>query len=183
MWSSLKRIKFEFNLTNFPRSCWALRGSISNVLLSRPFHHFPSGSCSGKLYRDGSKRLWNCCMIPFMWHASARAMQTIYELLSTGVVKSRTVEPQVPHLDVDVRYDKSETSFVVSHAHLAESCLRCTTACDEWQIAVGRHAHWWFLVAFTVITCDIASPNDHDSCDCRTCSGWCANNWWSCHNS
>jgi hypothetical protein len=55
---------------------------------------------------------WNCCMIPFMWHASARAMQTIYELLSTGVVKSRTVEPQVPHLDVDVRYDKSETSGI-----------------------------------------------------------------------
>ena len=39
-------------------------------------------------------------------------MQTIYELLSTGVVKSRTVEPQVPHLDVDVRYDKSETSGI-----------------------------------------------------------------------
>ena len=92
----------------------------------------------------------------------------------------------LPEVHIKLRYMKAWhvglsgplICFVANHAHslLAESCLRCTTACDGWKSSSWSSCR---LMVSRCIHCDhyVASPADHDSCDCmgdkgcRTCSG------------
>ena len=116
-------------------------------------------------------------LIPFCWPSKVGNAGDSVGMVTQG---SRTVEPQVPakNLKRVPGWCHIIFCFVVNHAHslLAESCLRCTTACDGWNNSSWSSCG---LMVSRCIHCDhyVASPADDDNCDCmgdkgcRTCSG------------